>query len=112
MSVQAKCLVQGRLAPDTATSVYVATGKRTIIDKFSATNIDGSSRTLTVHLVPAGGTAGDDNVITKDISIASKASVDLPEIKSHTLNPGDFIAVAASVADKISIRASGREVTG
>lgn len=111
MNVQAKCIIQPRFAPDQVGEVYSAIGKHTIIDKFTATNTDGNSRTLTVHLVPAGGTPGDSNRITSALTIAAGASVDLPEMKSHTLNPGDFIAARADVAGVVVIRASGREVT-
>ena len=112
MSVTAKCLINAKYAAGSATTEYtVASNTRTIIDKFTATNTDASDRTITVYIVPTGQTAGAQYTVTSAYSITAGASVDLTEMKNQILNAGDFISVAASVASKVVIRASGREVT-
>lgn len=112
MSVVAKPLAQAQYAPSSASTIYTAPGgTRTIVDKFSATNTDSSSRTLTVYIVQAGGSVGAGSTITSAKSIAAGASVDCEEMKNQILGPGDFIAVEASVASKVVVRISGREVT-
>lgn len=112
MTVTAKCLIEAKYAANSVTTEYTApVSTHTIIDKFTATNTDSATRTISVHIVPSGGTAGSDNLITSALSITAGASVDLPEMKNQILNAGDFIAVLASVASKVVFRASGREVT-
>ena len=112
MTVTAKTLIQSRYAGVVDTTEYtVPAATTTIIDKFTATNTDASARTVTVNLVAPSGSVSPANVITSAFSIAAGASVDLPEIKNHVLETGAFISVVASVATKVVIRASGREVT-
>lgn len=112
MTISAKALIEAKYAAASATTEYTtAANTKTIIDKFTATNTDGSTRTITVHIVPSGGTAGGSNIITSALSMTTGLSVDLPEMKNQILNAGDFIAVLASVASKVVIRASGREIT-
>lgn len=111
MSVTNKVLIDAKYASNSLTTEYTTpTSTTAIIDKFTATNTDASSRTLDVHLVPAGGSADATNKITSGLSIAAGASVDLPEMKNHVLEAGDFISATASVASKVVIRASGREI--
>lgn len=111
MSVTAKALVQAKFAAASASSEYtVPVSTRTIIDKFTATNVDASSRTLTVYLVASGGTAGTSNQIVSK-SIAAGATADVTELQNQILATGDVISVLASAASTIVIRVSGREVT-
>lgn len=112
MSITAKALINAKYAASSVQAEYTApSSTKTIIDKFTATNSDASARTVTIHIVPSGETEGDSNAIMRATSIAAGATQDFTEIKNQILNPGDFISVVASVADKVVIRASGREVT-
>lgn len=111
MSVTAKALIEAKYAATSATTEYTApVSTRTIIDKFTATNTDASAVTLTVYLVPSGGTAGGSNIIISAKSIATGVTSDLTELQNQILNAGDFISVLASTGSKMVIRASGREV--
>lgn len=112
MTVTAKALINAKYAASSLTTEYTTPAlTKTIIDKFTATNTDSSSRTVSVHLVPSGGAADATNRVTSLLAIDIDESVELPELKNHILNAGDFISVVASVASKVVIRASGREVT-
>lgn len=112
MNVAAKCLIESKYFSDSASVEYIApTNTHAIIDKFTATNLDGSSQTVSIYLVPSGGSAGNDNLIVKEKSISSGDTESIDELKNHTLNSGDSIQVLASIASKIVGRASGREVT-
>lgn len=112
MSVVAKCIVQAKLASDSAREEYAApTGSRTIIDKFTATNTDSSSRTLSIYLVASGASASASNLVIDALSIAAHATANISELQNHILNSQDSIVVLASVDLKVVIRASGREVT-
>lgn len=110
MSVVATKLFDAQYAPNSDTLVYTASG-RTIIDKFSATNTDGSARTISVYIVPSGDAVDPEFLITSAYSLNSGVSADLPELKNHILGPGDTIYVKASVSAKVVVRASGREIS-
>jgi hypothetical protein len=112
MSIAASVLIDANFASDTTTILYtVPTGKTVIIDKFTATNTDGSSRTLAVYIVPSGGTPALSNAILQAQSISAGATFDSNELKNQILKAGDAIAVAASVTNVVSVRASGRVIS-
>jgi hypothetical protein len=112
MSVTPKALVNSQLLTASATALYTAPADtHTIIDKFTATNSDGSSRTVTVYIVPTGSAVGTATLITSVASIATNDTYDASELKNQILNPGDAIYVLASVAGVVCVRASGRECT-
>lgn len=111
--VTAKVLAEAQFGVTSpVTALYTApAATRTIVDKMTATNIDASTaRTVTVNIVPSGGSAGSDNTITSVLSIAANTAVDLTEIKNHILAAGDAIWVTAGTANKIVVRLSGREI--
>jgi len=113
MSVLAKNLVSSQVT-DALVTYYTAPAKgktRMIIDKFTATNDDGSARTVDIHIVPKGGTAVDANRIVKAESINAGITKDFTELQNQILNTGDFIAIIASLTLVVYVRISGREVT-
>lgn len=112
MSVTAKSLFAPNQAANANTMQYTATGVRCIIDKFTGTNTTAGAVTLTVYLVPSAGAAGVTNTIVSARSLAAGECYTFPEIVGHVLNAGDFLATLASAAASITIRGSGREVTG
>lgn len=111
MPVIAKPLISAKIAENTQTTQYTATGVTAIIDKFTATNYSASAATLSINLVTSGGTAGDENLIVKTKTLQPSETYTFPEIVGHSLAPGGFISTLASAATAITIRASGREVT-
>lgn len=111
MTVTALCIIESKDAANAITTQYTATtGARVIIDKFTSTNYTAGALTLTVYLVPSGGSAGNSNLV-KVKTLAAGECYTWPEVIGHTLNPQDFIATNASAATSINIRASGRENT-
>ena len=113
MSVNVRSLFTPLQAANAETTQYTApAGVRTIIDKFTGTNTSGAAVTLTVKLVQSAGTPGVANTIVSARSLAVNECYTFPEIVGHVLNPGDFISTLAGAASAITIRASGREVTG
>lgn len=113
MGVQTTVLIQSKIAENTQTTQYTsAAGTNTIVDKFTATNYSALAATLSVHLVPSGGTAGDGNYVSKTKTLAAGETWVFPEIVGHVLGPGDFISTLAGTVTSIAIRSSGRKVTG
>lgn len=112
MTVTAKTLINAKYAGNSLTTEYTTPANtRTIIDKLTATNTDSGAQTVDIHLVPTGNSATAANKIIQEVSIASKATRDFTELQNQILSAGDFISIVASVASKVVIRGSGREVT-
>lgn len=111
MTVTAKVLIPAKIAEASQTTQYTATNVTTIIDKFTATNYSAGAVTISVNLVTSGGSAGNDNLITKTKSLQPAEVYTFPEIVGQILAPSGFISTIASAATSVNIRASGREVT-
>lgn len=111
MTVTVKVLIPAKTAENTQTTQYTASGVTTIIDKFTATNYSGSAATVSVNLVTAADTAGNQNLITKTKTLQPAEVYTFPEIVGQVLMPSGFISTIAGTASAINIRASGREVT-
>jgi hypothetical protein len=111
MTVTVKVLVPAKIAENTQTTQYTATGVTAIIDKFTATNYSASAATISVNLVTGADTAGNQNLIVKTKTLAPAETYTFPEIVGQVLAPSGFISTIAGTASAINIRASGREVT-
>lgn len=112
MTVTAKNLIEAKFAQNTDHTEYTAPANtHTIIDKFTATNIDTGAQTISINLVPSGGAVGASNLIIDGKSLSGGVTWDFTEMVSQILNTGDSISVLASAASKMVIRSSGREVT-
>lgn len=112
MAVTADVLINTKYAANSAANEYQsAVGTKTIIDKFTATNTTGGAVTLTVALVPSGGSEGASNRILSAFSIPANTCLDLTQIQNQILAAGDFISCTAGSSSAIVIRCSGRKVT-
>lgn len=111
MTVSAKVLIPAKIAESSQTTQYTASGVTTIIDKFTATNYSASAANISVNLVTSGGSAGNDNLITKAKVLQASEVYTFPEIVGQVLAPGGFISTIAGAATSITIRSSGREIS-
>ena len=111
MTVTVKVLVPAKTAENTQTTQYTANGVTAIIDKFTATNYSATAATISVNLVTAAGSAGNDNLIVKTKTLQPSETYTFPELVGHVLAPSGFISTIAGTASAINIRVSGREVT-
>ena len=111
MAVSTRVLIPAKTAEATQVSQYTATNVTTIIDKFTATNYSGSAATISVNLVTAAGSAGNDNLIVKTKTIQPSETYTFPELVGQALASGGFISTIAGTASAINIRASGREIS-
>ncbi len=111
MAVNVRVLIPAKIAENTQTTQYTASGVTTIIDKFTATNYSASVATISVNLVTALDAAGNQNLIVKTKSLQPSETYTFPEIVGAALAPGGFISTLASAASSINIRSSGREVS-
>jgi hypothetical protein len=111
MTVTVKVLIPAKTAENTQSTQYTATGVTTIIDKFTATNYSGTAATISVNLVTAATSAGNDNLIVKTKTLQPAETYTFPEIVGAALAPSGFISTIASAATAINIRSNGREIT-
>jgi hypothetical protein len=111
MTVTVKVLVPAKTAENTQTTQYTANGVTAIIDKFTATNYSATAATVSVNLVTAAGSAGNDNLIVKTKTLQPSETYTFPELVGHVLALSGFISTIAGTASAINIRVSGREVT-
>lgn len=111
MTIVVSAIIPAKTAEDSQTTQYTSTGVYTVIDKFTATNYSASPATLSVNLVTAAGSAGNDNLITKTKTLLASEVYTFPELVGQVLNPGDFISTIAGTSSAINIRASGRVIS-
>lgn len=111
MAVNVAVLIPAKTAENSQTTQYTSTGVTTVIDKFTATNYSATAASLSVNLVTAAGSAGNDNLIVKTKTLQAGETYTFPEIVGAALASGGFISTLASAASAINIRASGRTIT-
>ena len=101
-------LVNTQYAPNAQTSMFAASAGQTVrIDALSVTNVDTVSRTISINLVPNGGSASAANLTTKAQSILPGQTWESPNEIGQVLTPGDFVSVIASAASALVLRISG-----
>lgn len=111
MTVTVKVLIPAKTAENSQTTQYTAAGVTALIDKFTATNYSASAATISVNLVTAADTAGNQNLIVKTKTLQAGETYTFPELVGSALAPSGFISTIANTASAINIRANGREVT-
>lgn len=100
------------LATNAVATYYTApVATRTRIDALAVTNTDASAQTISIWLVPSGGTAGDDNIIAKAKSIGAGETVRITAAVNQVLLAGGTLQAQGSIGSKLSIHASGVEVS-
>ena len=110
MTVTVENIIPAKDAEIVDTAQYTSTNVKTIIDKFTATNVSAGALTLSVNIVPKAGSASNSNLIIDAQSIAVNETFTFPGLVGHTLTIDDFISTNAS-ATGLTIRASGRVIT-
>lgn len=111
MTVTVKVLVPAKTAENSQTTQYTANGVTALIDKFTATNYSASAATISVNLVTAATSAGNDNLIVKTKTLQPAETYTFPELVGAAIMPSGFISTLAGTASAVNIRVSGREIT-
>lgn len=114
MTTTPKVLVAAIIVPASppGTPLYTspATGKGTYIDRAESVCYGAGPGILTINVVTAGDTAGNQNLFVDAVSIANKANYACPELVGQFLGPGDFLSISGT-ATMLNIKISGRELT-
>jgi hypothetical protein len=110
MAVTPKLLIAGTLLTDAAVTLYTA-GDNIVsrVNEIILCNTDTGARTVDIHMIDSGDTLDDKNKIVSALAIAAGETrfIGLDQI----MGAGDFIQALADVTLKVSIRASGIEVS-
>lgn len=70
-----------------------------------------TSVTATLYLVPSGGAAGDINLLCRAKIIPSDGDPVVLKLKGYYMSAGDKLEGLASVADQLTVHASGDELS-
>ena len=111
MAVTISNIIPAKTAESTQVTQYTSSGVQTIIDKFTATNYSVNAATISVNLVTAAGSAGNDNLIVKTKTLQPSETYTFPELVGHVIPNNGFISTIAGTASAVNIRASGRLVS-
>lgn len=111
MTIVAKPLFNAQQTAAAEVAIYVApSATRTIVDKFTAYNSTVNPASLSIKIYQNGGAPAASNQIVQR-ALSPGETYTFPEVVGHVLNPGDTLSVLQSVANALTLRASGREVT-
>ncbi len=96
-----------------AAAVYYTAPANTTaeIGAATVTNVTATARTVTVSLVPSGGSAGLTNIVVQTRTVPANAAVQLWELIGQKLPPGATIQALADAATAVNLTVGGYEVT-
>lgn len=111
MNVNVLNIIPRKFAENSSTSQYTANAVKTIIDKFTATNVSASNAVFSVYLPANGQSSEDSNLVLKSRTIPPGFCYECPELVGQALESGGFIVTLASASSSIVISATGREIS-
>lgn len=104
-------LVSGSQIAASATTYYTAGLVKTRIDACVLTNTTAGAVSVTMHLVPSGGTASASNCILSARSVPAGGSLVVPGAIGQWIESGGTLQALASSANSVTLVASGVEYT-
>ena len=110
MTILVKNIIPFKVAETSLTSQYSATGCKTVVDKFTATNTTAANISITVYLVPPAGTAGASNLVISSRTVVPNETYTFPGLVGHVIEAGGSLSTSTT-ATGLTIGASGREIT-
>lgn len=107
-----KRLVDGAQLTAAAAVYYTAPANSlTTISAASVTNTTATARTVTVYLVPTGGTAGAGNVVCSGRVVAPGETFNIGGAIGQTLAAGGTLQALSDAATALTLVASGYVTT-
>lgn len=100
------------LATSDATIYTSPANTVSIIKQMSLTNFGAAAVTVTIHLVPSGGSAATSNVLCNGVVIsAGGQAIVIYGAINHVLQAGDAVVAKSDTATSVNIIVSGFQVT-
>jgi len=103
--------VDGVQIAATATTYYTATNKQSRIDACSLCNTTVSAVTVTIYIVPSGGTAGASNTVLSAYSVAAGETYVVTGAIGQWIEDGGTLQALASSATAVTLLLSVMEYT-
>lgn len=108
MAFKQKRLYQGQPGTAEGTLYTVPASTSAIVKEIIMTNITTTAATVSISVVPSGGTAGATNRIIEGLTIPANDIKVAP--LSTVLNAGDFLSGLQGIASAITVTISGVEI--
>lgn len=114
--------VRSRLAPLSQTLVTATTsgtaqtvaavrnGSAMLLKRLALSNSTGTAVDVTIHAIPAGGTAGNGNREITALSVGANAAVDVADVMGGLYGPGTTLKVFAGTASAVLVSGYYEEV--
>lgn len=102
-----KVLLAQYVAATETTQYTCAANSAVRVASATLCNTHTAAITVSVSVVPTGGTAAGSNRILSSYSVAAGDSIRLDELTGALLGPGDFISGIASTASKVAFVVTG-----
>ena len=94
--------LETNLIADSATTVYTSTGQ-SAVTYISITNYTASAVDVDLHIVPSGDSAGDANLVAKELTIDAKDTFYFyGGGEKLLLDASDFISATANTATSLN----------
>ena len=111
MAVTILNIIPRKYAENAQTTQYTSDNAKTIIDKFTVTNVSANNVDFSCNLVASGDTAGNNNLIVDARTVAAGETYTCPELIGQVLEASGFISTLAGALNSLTISASGRVIT-
>lgn len=93
--------------PSNSAAAIITASKPETIAAATVSNPTGGAVTLTLWIVPSGGSASDANILYDEHSVATTTEpVGLSGLVGQTLNSGDALHAVASAATSLTLHIS------
>jgi hypothetical protein len=102
-------LYSGQITPTSATTIYTVPASTAVkISQGTMCNTSASAVTVSLSLVPSGGTDNGTHSVVSGYSLIAGDTLPLSTyIKDVMMGPGDFISVVVSAANVIDVVITG-----
>jgi hypothetical protein len=105
--VQFKHFVQALITTAQVTNYTVPAASQDVLKNIDLTNTSASAVSVTVNIVPSGGSAGSGNMLFGGIVIPANSTMHWTGTK--VMNTGDFISTIAGTTNVVVITCDGLE---
>lgn len=112
-SMVRRVLASGQLPATTATTIYtVAATSEAKVGSFSLTNVTASAVTVTIAVVPSGGSLDSTRTVLSAYSLAANDTISHKDVLSAfdglILETGALISITAGTANAVNYLLSGQ----
>lgn len=105
-----KQIIDGDYVSDSAAAIFTADAK-TRVSAFSMTNTHTSAITVSLYVIPDGGSVANNYLVAMDVIVGAGLTKIPHQMLNQVIPASGTIQAVASVADKVAVVASGFEIT-